>query len=103
MVFLIGVTALQIGIITIALLFVYILALLIVNVYITLSPKSAALLMVLGMLMGMELMALILNSVLYTALMLVITILYGLFILIRGARQRSRRTKVSTMNKQNSN
>lgn len=91
----IGLTIIDLAIIAIALILAYAVGFLLFNVYINLTVKSASQLFVLGVLMGATIMALILDAEVDVELLLIITIIWAVYVIVRGAKQKARRQKVA--------
>lgn len=83
-----GLTIMDLGLIALILLFAYYLAFLLLNIYINLNIKNASLLFLWGVMLGMTGGFLIVGDSVYILLMLVLSIVFGLFTIIHGIKSK---------------
>ncbi len=92
----------EIALVGIALLVIYIFAVVSVNIYINLTVRSVAFLMLLSTTLGMLIMAYIVGSEAWIIIMFILSIVFGIGVLVKGHKRRNKQqTSVSGQQMQN--
>ena len=80
----------EIALVGIALLVIYIFAVVSVNIYINLRVRSVAFLMLLSTTLGMLIMAYIVGSEVWIIIMFILSIVFGIGVLVKGHKRRNK-------------
>lgn len=80
----------EIALVGIALLVIYIFAAVSVNIYINLTVRSVAFLMLLSTTLGMLIMAYIVGSEIWIIIMFILSIIFGIGVLVKGRKRKNK-------------
>ena len=92
----------ELALVGISLLVIYIFAVVSVNIYINLTVRSVAFLMLLAAALGMFIMAYILGNETWIIIMFILSIIFGISVLVKGRKRKNKQqASVSRQQMQN--
>ena len=80
----------ELALVGISLLVIYIFAVVSVNIYINLTVRSVAFLMLLAAALGMFIMAYILGNETWIIIMFILSIIFGISVLVKGRKRKNK-------------